>query len=268
VEPFTRRLERTEVPAVRLVVKRLVLEAVVLKELVEVAAVVVERLAMKPPVKVEEAVEMKPPKKPRVVVVETPQGWTVQEKEEPVVSGAQPKTPPDQVRKLPAVQLARPKPLMLVPERLVVEAVPEKRAEVVALTAVKFCKVEEPLTSRLAKVAAPDVRLVEKRLVEEAVVEKRLVVVALTAVKFWRVEEPLTRRLVKTDEPAVRAVAERLVEEAFVAKKLVVVALVPVALLKVKFCKVVEPFTRRLERTEVPAVRLVVKRLVEEAVVA
>ena len=37
----------------------------------------------------------------------------------------------------------------------------------------------------------------------------------------------------------------RLVEEAVVAKKLVVVASVPVALTKVKFCRVVEPTTRR-----------------------
>ena len=41
-------------------------------ELVEVAEVVVERLAMKPPVKVEEAVERKPLRKPRVVEVELP----------------------------------------------------------------------------------------------------------------------------------------------------------------------------------------------------
>ena len=38
---------------------------------------------------------------------------------------------------------------------------------------------------------------------------------------------------------------KRLVEEAVVEKKLVVVAEVPVALVKVKFCKVVEPTTRR-----------------------
>ena len=42
------------------------------KELVEVAEVVVERLAMKPPVKVEEAVERKPLRNPRVVEVELP----------------------------------------------------------------------------------------------------------------------------------------------------------------------------------------------------
>ena len=39
---------------------------------VDVASVVVERFAMKPPVNVEEAVEIKPLKKPRVVEVETP----------------------------------------------------------------------------------------------------------------------------------------------------------------------------------------------------
>ena len=36
-----------------------------------------------------------------------------------------------------------------------------------------------------------------------------------------------------------------MVVEAVVAKRLVVVAEVPVALIKVKFCKVVEPTTRR-----------------------
>ena len=56
-----------------LVPKRLVVEAVVEKKLVEVALVVVLWLAIKPPVKVEEAVEMKPWKNPRVVEVETPQ---------------------------------------------------------------------------------------------------------------------------------------------------------------------------------------------------
>ena len=42
------------------------------KELVEVAEVVVDWFAMKPPVKVLEAVERKPFKKPRVVEVELP----------------------------------------------------------------------------------------------------------------------------------------------------------------------------------------------------
>jgi hypothetical protein len=130
---------------------------------------------MKPPVKVLEAVEMKPLKKPNVVVVETPQGSTVQEKEDPVPSGAQPKTPPVQVRKLPEAQVERPKPLMLVPQRLVVEAVVAKRlvvvAEVpVALMKVKFWRVDEPFTKRLVRVPEPPVRVVAKKLVEVALV--------------------------------------------------------------------------------------------------
>ena len=50
---------------------------------------------------VEEAVERKPSRKPRVVEVETPQVVEVQAKRS-FVSEAQPKTPPVQVRKLPA----------------------------------------------------------------------------------------------------------------------------------------------------------------------
>ena len=67
------------------------------------------------------------------------------------------------------------------------------------------------------------------------------------AVKFWRVEEALVKRLVKVPRPEEvklppePVVKKRLVEEAVVLKKLVVVALVPVALLKVKFWRVVEP---------------------------
>ena len=60
--------------------KRLVEEAVVEKKLVVVAEVVVLWLAMKPPVKVEEAVERKPLRKPSVVEVETPQVVGVQAK--------------------------------------------------------------------------------------------------------------------------------------------------------------------------------------------
>lgn len=54
------------------------------KKFVVVASVVVERLAKKPPVKVELAVEMKPWKKPRVVEVETPQEVGVHAKAEPL----------------------------------------------------------------------------------------------------------------------------------------------------------------------------------------
>ena len=72
-EPMTRRSPEVlmvvvaEPPILKeLPVKRLA------KELVEVAEVVVERLAMKPPVKVLEAVERKPWRKPKVVEVELP----------------------------------------------------------------------------------------------------------------------------------------------------------------------------------------------------
>jgi hypothetical protein len=56
------------------------------------------------------------------------------------------------------VQVVRPKPLMSVPKRCVVEALPEMYMEeevalvVVELRAVKFWRVEEPLTRRLARV--------------------------------------------------------------------------------------------------------------------
>ena len=46
--------------------------------------------------------------------------------------------------------------------------------------------------------------------------------------------------------PKVAAVAKRLVVDAVVEKRLVVVAWVPVAFTKVKFCKVEDPFTKRL----------------------
>ena len=75
--------------------------------------------------------------------------------------------------------------------------------------------------------------------------EVAAVVVELTAVKFWRVDEALTKRLTKVAEPAEREAENRLVEEAVVLKRLVVVAFVPVALVKVNFCKVVEPTTNK-----------------------
>ena len=115
-----------------------------------------------------------------------------------------------------------------------VEAVVEKKLVVVALvvvelTAVKFCKVLEPVTKRLVGVKLVATRLVVKKLVEVA-----LVVVEFTPVKFCRVDEPLMRRLVKVPRPllvifpALRSVAKRLVELAVVPKKLVLVALVEV----------------------------------------
>ena len=72
-EPMTRRSpdELMVVVAVPPILKELPVNKLA-NELVEVAEVVVDRLAMKPPVKVEEAVERKPFKKPRVVEVELP----------------------------------------------------------------------------------------------------------------------------------------------------------------------------------------------------
>jgi len=52
----------------------------VAKREVEVALVVVERSARKPPVKVDDAVEMNPLRNPRVVEVELPQVSTVKGK--------------------------------------------------------------------------------------------------------------------------------------------------------------------------------------------
>jgi hypothetical protein len=76
---------------------------------------------------------------------------------------------------------------------------------VVELRAVKFWRVDEPLTLRFANVPRPvDVKspplpVVKKRLVVDAVVAKRFVVVALddvelTRVTFCKVVEPTTNR--------------------------------------------------------------------------
>ncbi len=90
--------------------------------------------------------------------------------------------------------------------RLVVEAVVAAKLVEVALVevefkAVKFCKVLEPLTRRLAKVPRPvEVRLpplavLKKRLVEEAVVAKKEVEVALVEVeKVAKVVEAIKPR--------------------------------------------------------------------------
>jgi hypothetical protein len=149
------------------------------------------------------------------------------------------------------------------------------------------------------------VRPPPKKLVVEAVVEKRLVVVALVlvalrAVKFWRVDEPLSKRLERVAKPPVavrvpvklaaleivwplilpavmrpvlRAVEKRLVLEAVVAKKLVEVAEVPVALMKVKFWRVVEPITKRspdelmVEVAEPPILKLLPEKMEEKRLV-
>ena len=115
---------------------------------------------------VEEAVERKPSRKPRVVEVATPHEVGVHAKTAPELSSvSQPKMPPVQVTKEPEAQVERPKPEMLVPQRLVVLAVVAKKLVVVAeveveLRAVKFWRVVEPLAKMLAKVPRPvEVRL-------------------------------------------------------------------------------------------------------------
>jgi hypothetical protein len=165
-------------------------------------------------------------------------------------------------------------------KRLVEEAVVAKKLVVVAAVVVERVMLLKMLAP--VKVFAPEKVLLSERRVEEA-------------------DEPPQ----PTQEPTVRvpmlaAVAARFVEEAVVAKKLVVVAEVPVALRKVKFWRVLEPVRRRFEsvvnppvavrvpvklavdeivwplikpevmapRVEFPAVKVVVKRLVDEAVVA
>ena len=96
-------------------------------------------------------------------------------------------------------------------KRLVELAVVEKKLVVVALvpvavTKVKFWKVEEALARMLLKVPVPltvnvpPVPVVKNRFVEDAVVEKKLVVVAFVEVElrkviFWNVEEAVAKIL-------------------------------------------------------------------------
>ena len=126
----------------------------------------------------------------------------------------------------------------LVENKLVDEAVVEKIEVVVALVevelrAVKFCKVVEPLESKVEKVPRPvEVTLpalmaVAKRLVLEAVVEKRLVVVAFVPVA-----------LPKRKSAMFALVEKRLVEEAVPEKREVVVAEVVVEFVRIIFVKV------------------------------
>lgn len=81
---------------------------------------------------VDDAVERKPWRNPRVVEVETPHVVGVQEKVPVLSSVSQPKMPPVQVTKEPEAQVARPKPLIFVPQRLVVLAVVANKLVVVA----------------------------------------------------------------------------------------------------------------------------------------
>jgi hypothetical protein len=102
-------------------------------------------------------------------------------------------------------------------KRFVLDAVVAKKLVVVAFvlvefSAVKFWRVLEPVTRRLARVprplknVVPKVANVEKRLVLDAVVAKKfvevaLVVVLFSAVKFWRVDEPSESNVPKLPNP-------------------------------------------------------------------
>ena len=86
--------------------------------------------------------------------------------------------------------------------------------------------------------------------------------------KFCRVVEPKLKRLAKLPKPApvtlptFKEVAKRLVEEAVVPKILEVVALLEVEFKAVKFCKVLDPVTKRLvEVAEVKVARPTVSNL-------
>ena len=94
-------------------------------------------------------------------------------------------------------------------------------------------------------------------------------------------DDALARKFVpviRPDEvrfPIFPVVAKRLVLLAVPAKKFVVVAWLPVALMKVKFCKVEDPFERRFDTVASPVEVMfpteliaVANRFVEEAVVA
>src|ERR1035437_8809714 len=108
-------------------------------------------------------------------------------------------------------------------------------------------------------------------------VEVELVVVLLRPVKFCSVDEPFAWIFVavnfpvKVSLPPLAVVYERFVVDALVAYTLVEVLFVVVELTPVKFCKVVEPVTKRLavvkrplELME-PKVPVVAKKLVEVA---
>lgn len=94
------------------------------------------------------------------------------------------------------------------------------------------------------------------------------VVVEFTAVKFWSVVEAVASKVPTVIVPKLTVVANRFVEEAVVAKDVVVVAFVVVELSPVKFCNVLDAFTRRVFVTKTLAVAFVEYKLVELAVVA
>ena len=127
----------------------------------------------------------------------------------------------------------------------------------------KFWRVDEPFTCKLARVARPEVTKVERFVLPDTartlvlkVVEVEFVVVEFWPTKFWRVVEPVARRLAKVATP----LEERVLKEALpdtestLVAKVVEVALVVVAFTPVKFWRVDEPFTCKLARVARPEV--------------
>ncbi len=149
--------------------------------------------------------------------------------------------------------------MKLVLKRFVDEAVVAKKVVevllvVVELMPVKFWRVLDPVTRRLAVVMSP----VLVRVPKVPMVEKRLVVVAwvpvaFTKVKFWKVEDAVARKLaawmraVEVSAPPFAVPYARVV-----AKRLVEVEVVVVEFDPVKFWRVDEPFTRRLAKVPRP----------------
>ena len=103
---------------------------------------------------------------------------------EPQATPVPPTRPAEILRQPSAIPLTVAEPnVPAVAKRLVLEAVVLKRLVVVALvpvalTKVKFCKVDEPVESKLARVAREEELMMEaKRLVEKKSVEVAAVVV-------------------------------------------------------------------------------------------
>ena len=115
---------------------------------------------------------------------------------------------------------------------------------VVALLPVKFWRVDEPFTWRLARVARPDEIKVASELFPLTartlvlkVVEVEFVVVEFWATKFWRVVEPFTKSVESVaapaeSEPVIVALPDAV---SMPVAKVVEVAFVVVLLRAVKF---------------------------------
>ena len=134
---------------------------------------------------------------------------------------------------------------------------------VVELAPVKFWRVVEPFTCKLARVARPEVTKVERFVLPDTartlvlkVVEVEFVVVEFAPTKFWRVVEPFTRRVESVaapaeSEPPIVAFPDA---ASTPVAKVVAVAFDEVEFPAVKFWRVEEPFTWRLARVARPEV--------------